>query len=164
MPYNKDRFIEEYISKKINEVSAQYPPIRHELRYIPAAQGNSWFWYGDLRNYKMCLGAFVPEDIHNFVGPDTLCTSFSCELNNVFEIFYREYNNAATEYSSYVYIGAGSIQSHFQQAFPPILPIHIDTNLSYAYLAGWIHIVTKEGLQINGVSYPAAHIEVRSGD
>jgi len=164
MPYNKDRFIEEFISEKLGEITARYPPTEHKLLYIPVFQSNSWFWYGDLRNYKMCLGAFVPEDVHNFVGPETLITSFSCETSNVFEIFYREYNNAATGYSNFVYVGSGSIPEHFQRTFPPVIPIWRDTGLSYAYLAGWLHIVTKEGWQINGVSYPSAHIEVRSGD
>ena len=164
MPYLKDREIDEYIQKKIGEMTAATPEYEHKLRFIPAAQANTWFWYYDLRNYKMNLGAFVPDDIGNFVGPNTLLTDFSCERIEAYEIFYKEYYDSSTQYSGFMYMGTGNIQDHHQLAFPPILPIHIDTNLSYAYLAGWLHIVTKHGLTINGISYPSTHVEVRSGD
>lgn len=102
--------------------------------------------------------------------PDVWATQSTYEVDGVYQTFYQ-FPSAPTSWSlaDFTFLTAWSAYGVGFKSNPAVIPLFtawgdsLDAQVGGDAGEGWVHIITKEGWLINGVSYPSVHltIEVR---
>ena len=88
------------------------------------------------------------------------------ERDDVYDLYlqYTAHSSSVTV-SDFYFVATGSCGTYSSDQYPAVLPLFcadsMNTLFGFAAVNYILHLITKEGWVINGVSYPSIHVAIR---